>query len=46
MDHAVLVMLGLLVLAIVWLTTEVQRSRQDVEPIANSPIVRALAGLG
>lgn len=43
MDIALMIVLGLLTLAMLYLSVELERTRAVLEPIATSPLVQALS---
>jgi hypothetical protein len=44
-DYAALVLLGALVVAVVYLTVEIQGLRAQIEPLTSSGLARGLAAL-
>lgn len=46
MTPGLIALLALLVLVIAWAALEIRELNQSVGPLANSPIARALSGIG
>lgn len=46
MEPAIIALLALLTLAVAWAVLEIRSLRESIQPVAESPLVRALSGLG